>query len=102
MNPDVNGISGMANEPLRLNPFDHNGECLYCDGLGTHSADCRWLISWKGISYMKLEISREEAIALISLLRNSWAPLDMQKTIYNLVNRIERELEQAEEHKSEL
>lgn len=23
--------------------FDHNGECLFCDGLGAHEPDCQWL-----------------------------------------------------------
>lgn len=23
-------------------PWDHNGECLHCDGLGEHEADCPW------------------------------------------------------------
>jgi hypothetical protein len=25
-------------------PFDHNGECRYCDELGMHRADCSWLL----------------------------------------------------------
>jgi cell division protein FtsB len=25
-------------------PFDHNGECRYCDELGMHRADCAWLL----------------------------------------------------------
>jgi hypothetical protein len=25
-------------------PFDHNGECRYCDELGYHRADCSWLL----------------------------------------------------------
>jgi hypothetical protein len=25
-------------------PFDHNGECRYCDELGMHRADCAWLV----------------------------------------------------------
>jgi Skp family chaperone for outer membrane proteins len=25
-------------------PFDHNGECRFCDELGMHRADCPWLL----------------------------------------------------------
>jgi hypothetical protein len=24
-------------------PYDHNGECIYCDELGEHAPDCEWL-----------------------------------------------------------
>jgi hypothetical protein len=29
---------------MRDDPFDHNGECRYCDELGMHRADCSWLL----------------------------------------------------------
>jgi len=32
-------------------PFDHNGECRFCDEQGMHRADCPWL----------LELQRENA-----------------------------------------
>ena len=38
-------------------------------------------------------VTEEEARLIIAMLKNSWAPLDMQKAVYNLINRIERELE---------
>lgn len=38
-------------------------------------------------------LTEEEARAVIFLLRTSWAPQEMQKIVFNLVNRIERELE---------
>jgi hypothetical protein len=25
-------------------PFDHNGECTFCDEPGMHRADCPWLL----------------------------------------------------------
>ena len=28
---------------VELNPFDHNGECRYCDEQAMHAADCPWL-----------------------------------------------------------
>jgi hypothetical protein len=27
-----------------VDPFDHNGECRFCDELGYHRADCSWLL----------------------------------------------------------
>jgi hypothetical protein len=31
-------------DAISLDPFDHNGECRYCDELGMHRADCPWLL----------------------------------------------------------
>ena len=31
-------------EPFNLNPWDHNGECTYCDEQGMHRADFPWLL----------------------------------------------------------
>lgn len=41
----------------------------------------------------QITLSEEEAKAIVKALRSSWIPLDDQKIIYNLINRIERELE---------
>lgn len=30
-------------ETHQIQPWDHNGECLHCDGLGEHDPDCPWL-----------------------------------------------------------
>ena len=38
-------------------------------------------------------LSEEEARAVIFLLKNSWAPQEMQKLVYDLISRIEKELE---------
>lgn len=38
-------------------------------------------------------LTEEEAKAMVKALRSSWIPLDDQKVIYNLISRIERELE---------
>jgi hypothetical protein len=37
-------------------PFDHNGECRFCDELGMHRADCSWLL--------KLQADYDEAVRL--------------------------------------
>jgi hypothetical protein len=29
---------------MTTQPFDHNGECIHCDELGMHRADCPWLL----------------------------------------------------------
>jgi hypothetical protein len=41
----------------------------------------------------QIVLSEEEARAIIKTLKSNWIPLDDQKLIYNLINRIERELE---------
>jgi hypothetical protein len=33
-------MASTANEQ----PFDHNGECTFCDELAGHRADCSWLL----------------------------------------------------------
>lgn len=38
-------------------------------------------------------LSEEEARAVVLVLRSTWITPDMQKLIYNLINRIETELE---------
>ena len=38
-------------------------------------------------------LTEEEAKAIVKTLKTNWIPLDDQKIIYNLINRIERELE---------
>jgi len=50
--------------------------------------------SWEGFKRMKeIILSEEEARAIVKTLKSNWIPLDDQKTIYNLISRIERELE---------
>jgi hypothetical protein len=34
-----------ANPRGIADPWDHNGECLHCDELGMHRADCPWLLA---------------------------------------------------------
>lgn len=41
---------------------------------------------------MNITLSKEEAIAILKALRNNWIPLDDQHIIFNLIERIEREL----------
>lgn len=37
-------------------------------------------------------LSEDEARALLKVLKTNWIPLDDQRTIYNLIRRIEKEL----------
>jgi len=37
-------------------------------------------------------LSEEEARALILVLKSNWSPLELQKTIYQLIDRLEKEL----------
>ena len=37
-------------------------------------------------------LSEEEARAVVLLLRSSYAPQDLQKIVYNLISRLEKEL----------
>ena len=30
---------------MTTTPWDHNGECTFCDELGMHRADCPWLLA---------------------------------------------------------
>ena len=30
---------------FRKDPFDHNGECIYCDEQGEHQKNCPWLVA---------------------------------------------------------
>jgi regulator of replication initiation timing len=30
---------------MAADPWDHNGECTFCDELGAHAADCSWLLA---------------------------------------------------------
>lgn len=38
-------------------------------------------------------ITEEEARAIIIALRSNWVPIDDQKIIYNLIKKLEKELE---------
>lgn len=41
----------------------------------------------------QIVLSEEEAMAIIRALKSNWIPQPDQKLVYNLINRIERELE---------
>lgn len=41
----------------------------------------------------QVTLTEEEARAIVKALKANWIPLDDQRVIYNLINRIERELE---------
>jgi len=41
----------------------------------------------------QITLSEEEARAIVSVLRSNWIPLELQKLVFNLISRIERELE---------
>lgn len=41
----------------------------------------------------QITLTEEEALAIVRALKSNWIPQDDQKIIYNLIHRIERELE---------
>ena len=41
----------------------------------------------------QIVLNEEEARALVTVLKSTWIQPDLQKAIYNLINRVERELE---------
>lgn len=41
----------------------------------------------------QIVLTEEEAKAIVRVLRTNWIPLDDQRIIYDLISRIERELE---------
>ena len=44
---------------------------------------------------MEITITKEEAILILTMLKHSWVPIDMQLAVVKLVDRIERELGEA-------
>ena len=46
---------------------------------------------------MKFEISKEEMIALINELSHNWISIDNQRLVYDVVKRMETELEKDKE-----
>jgi hypothetical protein len=42
---------------------------------------------------MNLQLSQEEALALHAVLKSNWIPIELQRVIYDLIRRIEKELE---------
>jgi hypothetical protein len=46
-------------------PFDHNGECRYCDELGMHRADCAWLVEQLNVQAFIAQLPRYSMAAEI-------------------------------------
>lgn len=49
-------------------PFDHNGECRFCDELGMHRADCKWLLQL----IAEVERLRRELAAAVDATETNW------------------------------
>lgn len=43
---------------------------------------------------MEIKLTREEAIAILAVLKHNWIPLELQKAIFELVEKLERELQE--------
>lgn len=41
-------------------------------------------------------LSEEEAKIIINLLKNNWVPYNVQRTVFELINRIEKELQESD------
>jgi len=50
---------------------------------------------------MKIDISQEEAIAVVYVLTNSWTPQEMQRIVYDFIYKLEAELEKSKGEKRE-
>lgn len=44
---------------------------------------------------MEITLTREEAIAVLAVLKHNWIPLELQKAIFELVEKLERELQES-------
>ena len=44
---EATGRALRAEAVMRLVPWDHNGECLYCDEQHGHDPDCAWLAAYR-------------------------------------------------------
>lgn len=42
---------------------------------------------------MEIKLTEEEARAIVAILKSNWIPQDLQTIVFNLINRIERELD---------
>ena len=40
----------------------------------------------------QITITEEEAKVIVIMLRSTWAPIDIQKVVYELIERLEKEL----------
>lgn len=50
-------------------PWDHNGECLYCDEFGEHSPDCEWVKeNMPNINQVSIGMNRYCGPAVLSIL----------------------------------
>lgn len=43
---------------------------------------------------MEITLTRDEAIAILVVLKTNWIPLDQQKIVFDLITKIEKELEE--------